>query len=287
VDELTSSPLDEPSLDEGPLIPEVATTAEEPVPNHDPAGVVETPEQASANALTWDAMERLRFATEGDDSVLFRFQMTNASSESVTIEKINTSCGCTTADTKALPFTLAPGAVENIQIRMSIVGKVGRITKSIFVQTDCGNSTLLVTSEVVARAAEEAIEGGSRGEPISSGSREQNMALAKADRQAVFKGDCAECHTRYAEERFGYDLYLGACAICHDAEHRASMVPDLRSADIPRDADYWREHITNGIEETLMPAFAKAKDGILNDEQVESLVKFLVESPLKPKAPFR
>ena len=287
VDELTSSPLDEPSEDEGPLIPEVATTAEEPVPNHDPAGVSETPEQAPANALTWDVMKRLRFATEGDDSVLFRFQMTNASSEAVTIEKINTSCGCTTADTKDLPFTLAPGVAENIQIRMSIVGKVGRITKSIFVQTDCGNSTLLVTSEVVARAAEEAIEGGSRGEPISSGSREQNMALAKADRQAVFKGDCAECHTRYAEERFGYDLYLGACAICHDAEHRASMVPDLRSADIPRDADYWREHITNGIEETLMPAFAKAKDGILNDEQVESLVKFLVESPLKPKAPFR
>lgn len=142
VDELTSSPLDETSVDEGPLIPEVATTAEKPVPNLDPAGVSETPEQAPANALTWDFMKRLRFATEGDDSVLFRFQMTNASSESVTIEKINTSCGCTTAD-------------------------------------------------------------------------------------------------------------------------------------------------TNGIEGTLMSAFAKEKGGILNDEQIESLVKFLVESPLEPKAPSR
>ena len=73
----------------------------------------------------------------------------------------------------------------------------------------------------------------------------------------------------------------------HDAEHRASMVPVLRSADLSRVADYWREHITNGIEGTLMPAFAKEKDGILSDEQIESLVKFLVETPLEPKAPFR
>ena len=84
--------------------------------------------------------------------------------------------------------------------------------------------------------------------------------------------------------QFGHDLYLGACAICHDAEHRASMVPDLRESDESRDAAYWREHITDGIEGTLMPAFAKEKQGILSGEQIESLVKFLVETPLKPTA---
>ena len=274
-------------LDEGDLIPEVATAVDEPVHFDGPTEVSETHEQTPTKALTWDVMEKLRFATEGDDSVLFHFQMTNASAESVTIQNINTSCGCTTADTKTLPFILAPSAAENIQIRMSIVGKVGRVTKSIFVQTDCGNSTLLVTSEVIPKTMDEANERESLGEPIASGSREQNLSLAQSDRQAVFKGDCAECHTRYAEERFGYDLYLGACAICHDAEHRASMVPDLRSEHISRDADYWREHITNGIEETLMPAFAKEKNGILSGEQIESLVKFLVESPLKSEAPVR
>ncbi len=31
-----------------------------------------------------------------------------------------------------------------------------------------------------------------------------------------------------------------------------------------------------------MPAFAKEKEGILSDEQIESLVKFLVETPLEP-----
>ena len=39
------------------------------------------------------------------------------------------------------------------------------------------------------------------------------------------------------------------------------MVPDLRDSDESRDAAYWREHITDGIEGTLMPAFAKEKQG--------------------------
>ena len=286
---VASSPLDDASPDESPLrseestLKEVATFAEEPVPNHDPLRVRETPEQAPAKVLTWDVMQKLRFATEGDDSVLFHFQMTNSSCEAVTIEKINTSCGCTTADTKALPFALLPGASENIQIRMSVVGKVGTVTKSIFVQSDHGNSTLLVTSELVPKALDESAKEPSNGER-SSGTREQNLALAQADRQAVFQGSCVECHVRYAEERFGYELYLGACAICHDAKHRASMVPDLRAAGVPRDAAHWREHITDGVDDTLMPAFAKEQGGILSHEQIESLVKFLVETPLAPKA---
>ena len=122
---------------------------------------------------------------------------------------------------------------------------------------------------------------------MSAGVRGRNIGLATADRQAVFKGDCAACHSRSAERQLGYGLYLGACAICHDAKHRASMVPDLRVVDESRDAAYWREHITDGIEGTLMPAFAKEKGGILSDEQIESLVKYLVETPLEPKTPSR
>ncbi len=290
---VTSSPLNDASRDKRSLtpaesaLPEVVTPVEELVSaNHNPAGVSEPTEHAPANALAWDGMEQRRFATAGDGPVLFSFQVTNASSEAVTIEKINTSCGCTTADTKELPFSLAPGTAENIQISMNIAGKIGRVTKSIFVQTDHGNSTLLVTSEVVPKTTDESAEGGSNGEPISSGTREQNLALAQSDRQAVFKGSCGECHTRYAEDRFGYNLYLAACAICHDAKHRASMVPDLRTVGL-QDAAYWREHITDGIDGTLMPAFAKENRGILSTEQIESLVKFLVETPLEGKVPRR
>jgi mono/diheme cytochrome c family protein len=62
------------------------------------------------------------------------------------------------------------------------------------------------------------------------------------------------------------------------------MIPDLRAMSEPRDAAYWRASITDGIDGTLMPAFAKEKGGILSDEQIESLVKFLVETPLEPAA---
>ncbi len=126
------------------------------------------------------------------------------------------------------------------------------------------------------------VSGVSGGVAMSARSRGKNIQLAQADRQVVFKGDCAQCHSDYAESQFGHDLYLGACAICHDAEHRASMVPDLRAMGEPRDAAYWRASITHGIDGTLMPAFAKEKEGILSDEQIESLVKFLVETPLEP-----
>lgn len=118
---------------------------------------------------------------------------------------------------------------------------------------------------------------------MSARSRGKNIELALADRQAVFRGDCARCHADYAKDQYGRELYLGACEICHDAEHRASMVPDLRVGGYSRNAAYWREHITEGIEGTLMPAFAKDKGGILSEEQITSLVKFLIETPLEPK----
>ena len=225
--------------------------------------------------------------SEDEGPVLFSFRMTNTSQEAITIDKINISCGCTTVDARSLPFSLEPGASENVQISMTVTGKFGTVTKSVLVQTSCGSSTLLVTSEVTPATDEVFVDGLPNGAAMSAGSRGKNISLAEADRQAVFKGNCAECHSQYAKEQFGYNLYLGACAICHDAKHRASMVPDLRAVDVSRDAAHWREHITDGVDGTLMPAFATEKGGILSDQQIESLVKFLVEMPLPLRPPSR
>ncbi|GEM_PF-1194985 len=306
---LVPAPRQQPSLDEAPLameelaLAEVATALErttseaqlppleasapEPEPEPEPAEAQPTTDPAPASALTWDHQEQRQVVSEDEGPVLFSFRMTNSLPEAITIEKINMSCGCTTVDTKSLPFSLEPGASENVQISMSVTGKFGTVTKSVLVQTSCGSSTLLVTSEVTPATDEVFVEGLPNGAAMSSGSRGKNISLAKADRQAVFKGSCAECHAQSAKEQFGYNLYLGACAICHDAKRRASMVPDLRDADVPRDAAHWREHITDGIDDTLMPAFAQKKGGILSDKQIESLVKFLVETPLDLKPPSR
>jgi mono/diheme cytochrome c family protein len=262
---LISAAAEAPGIQEPPVVEEIP--AEEI-----PAEIV------PANVLEWDSLKQSCEVNDGKGPVLFSFRMTNVSEESVVVEKVNASCGCTTVNTRTTPFSLPPGASENLQVSMSVDGKFGTVTKSLLVQGSRASWTLLVTAELPPA---EVAPGP--GVAMSARSRSRNIGLARADRQAVFKGDCAGCHADYAEEQYGYDLYLGACAICHDAEHRASMVPDLRVAGMPRDAAYWRQHITHGLDTTLMPAFALEQGGILSNEQIDSLVESLVENPLEPQ----
>jgi hypothetical protein len=64
------------------------------------------------------------------------------------------------------------------------------------------------------------------------------------------------------------------------------MVPDLKNLPHATDAEHWRGWITYGRVGSLMPAFAKAEGGPLTDQQIASLVDFLVRShPSKPGAP--
>jgi mono/diheme cytochrome c family protein len=112
---------------------------------------------------------------------------------------------------------------------------------------------------------------------------------AKADRQAVFRGHCAACHTWPAAQRTGESLFQKACGICHISEDRANFVPDLTALKHPTDANFWRDWIVHGKPGTLMPAFAIAEGGILDTNQVESLVDYLVKNypskvPARPAA---
>lgn len=267
-----------------PVVSQASAELDVPVNQEPPVAEETSAEKVPASVLAWDAFEKSRRVNEGEGPVLFQFQMKNVSREPVVLEKITASCGCTTVDSRLMPYTIAPGSTENITISMSLAGKFGTVTKSLLVHGSHATWTLLVTSEIVSSADEILVPGVPNGAGMSAGVRGRNIGLAKANRQAVFKGDCAACHSRPAERQLGYGVYLGACAICHDAKHRASMVPDLRAAGMPHDAAYWREHITDGIDGTLMPAFAKEKGGILSAEQIDSLVKFLVETPLQPLA---
>jgi hypothetical protein len=64
------------------------------------------------------------------------------------------------------------------------------------------------------------------------------------------------------------------------------MVPDLAVAKAPRDAAYWRKWINEGKEGTLMPGFARMHGGPLSDEQITSLVDYVVgHFPAGPQKP--
>jgi mono/diheme cytochrome c family protein len=98
---------------------------------------------------------------------------------------------------------------------------------------------------------------------------------AKADRQAVFKSDCASCHLKKVEGKYGQQLFDAVCAICHEARDRATMVPDLHNLKVPTNEEFWRTWITIGKPGSLMPAFATSQGGPLNDMQIASLAAYL------------
>jgi mono/diheme cytochrome c family protein len=117
------------------------------------------------------------------------------------------------------------------------------------------------------------------------GDRNKNMELAKADRQAVFKGDCRSCHVDPGVGKLGKELYAADCGVCHDSHIRAAIVPDLRAPKAPRDRDYWVNWITYGRPGSMMPAFGEKDGGPLSKEQIDSLVKYLVENFPQGSAP--
>jgi mono/diheme cytochrome c family protein len=116
--------------------------------------------------------------------------------------------------------------------------------------------------------------------------REANLKMAQADRQAVFKGDCARCHAEPAKFSTGHTMYRQLCGICHDAKPRASFVPELRMINHPMDYEFWRTNIAYGHPGTMMPAFAKSEGGPLTDEQIDMLAKDCLKGmPYIPRSP--
>ncbi len=227
-------------------------------------------------ALVWDATSKEYSAKQGEMSAPFSFIFTNISSSEVVINSANTSCGCTVAQLPMQPWPIAPGATGEIKAAMNLAGKMGRVTKQITIKSSAGDQALMVNVIVPTPEPPSSAEN-------KRGDRNANIEKAKADRQLVFKGDCRSCHVDPGVGKFGKDLFVAGCAICHDTPLRAAMVPDLRAPKSPRDDAYWSNWITHGREGSLMPAFGEKHGGPLSKEQIDSLVSYLMEN--FPKGP--
>jgi mono/diheme cytochrome c family protein len=214
-------------------------------------------------ALGFDATAKEYVARPGEESCTFHFLVMNTSDREVVINQVRTSCGCTVATLPEQPWHLAPGAQGDLTLTVDLRGKSGEVVKTATIDTPTTFKTLLIKVTMPAPDA------------IMAQNRDRNVQLAKADRQAVFKGECAACHAAPAAGRLGSALYVSACSICHDAAHRATMVPDLHALNRPADATFWRSTIAHGRDGTLMPAFAQADGGPLTKAQIDSLVTYL------------
>jgi cytochrome c5 len=225
--------------------------------------------------LAWDAVSKDQTVKSGTATTSFVFQVTNVSKEPIVFTSIRTSCACTVAKLPRTPWTLEPGEKGNIDATMNLAGKRGVVAKRVLVISDHGFETLNVRTTI-----QEAPAGA-----IGEGERMRNLQIATANRQAVLKGECASCHSTPAIGKTGAELYQAACTICHEGEHRASIVPDLKHLQKATNAEYWRTWITSSAEGKLMPAFGIDHGGILTAAQIDSLVKYLVETiPSTPPA---
>jgi cytochrome c553 len=224
---------------------------------------------ASANPLVWDTLVKEFKAKPEDKSAEFTFWVTNTAATDAAINSAHTSCGCTVAKLPSQPWILKPGESGSLVANMNLLGKRGIVTKTITLDTSGGPQVLTVRSDIPAGAPV----------PIPGlDPRQQNQMAALSDRQAIFRNDCAKCHVEPTVGRTGEKLFVTACGICHTAEHRASMVPDLSAIKTDTNADFWRTWTTFGKPGTLMAAFSKKHGGILDDAQIDSLVEYLVKT---------
>ncbi len=256
--------------------PRPVTTFAPPVPQLVPAKpVVAPPPQQPPQALgqlpdgvlAFDALTQDYTAKTGEAEAKFNFNVTNVSSGEVIVSGVQTSCGCTVAHL-TYPWKIPAGGSGVIPLTMNLMGKSGIVFKSATVLTDKGQKMLTVKVTITPPEAN----------PLTMGAdREKNRLIATQDRQSVFKGECASCHVEKSVGKMGKELYYNACGICHEAEHRATMVTDLHNLKTVPNAEYWKFSIVHGKPGTLMPAFAQAEGGPLSEVQIASLVDYLVK----------
>lgn len=260
------------------------------------------PDSLSNSNLVWNSEMEATNAVVGENEAHLTFNFANVSSSRVTIINVHTSCGCTTAQLPPLPWVIEPSTTGQIGVTVNLLGKSGTITKTVTVDTDKGSTVLTVYIDIatpIVRVASvtNRLHIGQAGQGKQAGvakalsknqssvlataltlfdtNRVENFKIARTDRQAVFRNDCAICHVKLGEGKHGKELYSADCGICHDSKNRATMVPDLHHLNVPTNVDFWKTWISRGKPHSLMPAFAKTEGGPLTKSQITSLATYL------------
>jgi cytochrome c553 len=250
-----------------------------------PAGTATTPavyvpDTTHANdpmpngVFNWDSLNKETNAAADQEQAHFTFNFTNISGSTVAILSAKGQCSCTTTELPSMPWLIPSGTSGQIGATVDLRGKNGTLFKMVTVSTDKGSKTLMLQITILPPVIP----------TMTDADRASGVMAAKVDRQAVFQNDCAACHVKPGNGKYGKALYDSVCAICHEAERRATMVPDLHAIKTATNDEFWRTWIAHGKAGSLMPAFSTAEGGPLSDMQIASLAAYL-DSAIPSHAP--
>ena len=187
------------------------------------------------------------------------FLIHNTGEDTLTIIDAHPSCGCTAAvmDNKKI----APGATSHLKVKFDSNNKgEGPITKIITITSNSHDQ-----AEKVIRIV---------GRIVKSKTAHKNMEMHL---DGLFVGDCAKCHVDKGKGELGARLFDADCGICHglkaDGKPGAELASDGMMKHTPKE---WTKIIGAGMPHTNMPAFATKYKGPLSDEEIASLVEYMI-----------
>jgi hypothetical protein len=97
--------------------------------------------------LVFDQPEQAFKVKPEQESIVAKYRFTNSGKDSLKIENVQTSCGCTTAALKKTDY--APGESGEIEAKFTFGGRVGRQEKAILVSTSQAKEKPIVLRLVV------------------------------------------------------------------------------------------------------------------------------------------
>jgi len=165
------------------------------------------------------------------------------------IVKVESSCGCTTAEPETR--MLGAGSFTPLHIEIDTFGKRGDIRKSITMIDAKGHKTVAWLMLHV-----------------------KNNPHAMGKSRSIFDEACVSCHGDPAQgKEFGSDIYMAVCVMCHGVGAQGAYAPSLLAIN---DEHVLRELIANGTGTHHMPAFIQRKGGPLTQKQINILVKWII-----------
>jgi mono/diheme cytochrome c family protein len=173
----------------------------------------------------------------------------NFGNEPVEIERILSSCGCTSTDFRK--EVISPKKKAVVEISITTNQKIGQVSKAVRIYFTGNNAPHKVTV---------------KGTVLPTGKFDH---AAETKKVSIFFKDCASCHVTPGENKYGERLYMTDCAFCHGTNRQGGYAPPLIS-EMP----HWYQIITKGTG-VNMPGFLKDHGGPRTEGQITSLMNYL------------